>query len=465
MTKFKLKIPGQIKTDLDYISTILEKKGFECYMVGGSVRDLLLGIDSFDYDFATNARPEQIMKLFPRVAPTGIKHGTVTILTSSGEYEVTTFRSDGDYSDGRHPDKVYFSDTLEEDVKRRDFSINGLAYDFKNDKIIDLVGGLTDLENKIIRTIGDPVERFSEDGLRTLRACRFSSKLSELGFTIDDATFSAISKTIEIVKKVSPERIRDELMKILQTKIPSVGIECMRKCGLLNLILPELDAAYGVDQNKYHMYDVYWHSLLTCDAAPIEIPLIRFTALLHDIGKVPSRATGSDGDFTFYNHEIIGTRMLKKIMKRLKFSNEDIERVCNLSINHMFHYKDEWTDGAVRRFMRKVGIENIDELFRLRMADRQGNGSREGLPAPILKLQERIKKIISEENAITVKDLDINGRILMEQFTLTPGPIIGRILNELLEIILDEPEKNNKEILLEMSHRIIDNIRNEKDTD
>ena len=462
MSKLKLKIPGQIKTDLDNISSTLDKKGFECYMVGGSVRDLLLGIDSFDYDFATNARPEQIMKLFPRVAPTGIKHGTVTILTSSGEYEVTTFRSDGDYSDGRHPDKVYFSDTLDEDVKRRDFTINGLAYDLKNDKIIDLVGGLSDLENKIIRTIGDPVERFSEDGLRTLRACRFSSKLYALGFTIDEETFSAISETNEIVKKVSAERIRDELLKILQTPVPSVGIECMRKCGLLNLILPELDIAHGVDQNKYHMHDVYWHSLYTCDAAPIEIPLIRFTALLHDIGKVPSRGTGADGDFTFYNHEIIGTRMLKKIMKRLKFSNEDIERACNLSINHMFHYKDEWTDGAVRRFMRKVGVENIDELFRLRMADRQGNGSREGLPAPILKLQERIKKIITEENAITVRDLNINGNILMEQFNLKPGPVIGRILNELLEIILDYPEKNNQEILLEMSRGIIDNISKEK---
>ncbi len=462
MSKLKLKIPGQIKSDLDNISSTLDKKGFECYMVGGSVRDLLLGIDSFDYDFATNARPEQIMKLFPRVAPTGIKHGTVTILTGSGEYEVTTFRSDGDYSDGRHPDKVYFSDTLDEDVRRRDFTINGLAYDLKNDKIIDLVGGLSDLENKIIRTIGDPVERFSEDGLRTLRACRFSSKLSSLGFTIDEETFNAISKTNEIVKKVSAERIRDELLKILQTPIPSVGIESMRKCGLLNLILPELDIAHGVDQNKYHMHDVYWHSLYTCDAAPIEIPLIRFTALLHDIGKVPSRGTGADGDFTFYNHEIVGTRMLKKIMKRLKFSNEDIERACNLSINHMFHYKDEWTDGAVRRFMRKVGVENIDELFRLRMADRQGNGSREGLPAPILKLQERIKKIITEENAITVRDLNINGNILMEQFKLKPGPVIGRILNELLEIILDEPDKNNQEILLEMSRGIIDNISKEK---
>ncbi len=236
---------------------------------------------------------------------------------------------------------------------------------------------------------------------------------------------------------------------------PSIGLENLRKSGLLALCLPELNACYKIDQNKYHKHDVYYHSIYSCDAGPLSNSLIRFAALIHDVGKIPTRATGVDGDYTFYNHEVVGARIVRKIMKRLKFSNEDASHVNNLVLNHMFHYTDEWSDGAVRRFMRKVGVENIDDLFELRIADRVGNGSREGLPQPIHYLRKRIEKIIDEENAITVRDLKINGNILMNSFDLKPGPVIGKVLNELLEMVLDEPERNEGDLLLDKASEVL----------
>ncbi len=453
-----LNIPERLRKPLKDFTETFRRGGFDCYLVGGSVRDILLGHDTYDYDFATNALPEQVMKLFRRVVPTGIKHGTVTVLYGDMEFEVTTYRSDGKYSDGRRPDSVSFSSSLEEDVRRRDFTINGLAYDMKNEKIIDLVGGIDDLGRGIIRTIGIPVDRFSEDGLRTYRACRFSAKL---GFEIEPATFNAISDTLDIASKVSAERIREEIMKLLAADTPSKGFEYMRRSGLLNLALPELDACYGIEQNRFHAYDIYYHSLYSCDAAPKEKPLVRLSALLHDIGKVGTRKQAEDGEYTFYNHEVIGARMVRKLMKRLKFSNTEMEIVNNLVINHMFHYTDDWSDGAVRRFMRKVGVENIPDLFELREADRIGNGTRTGLPEPIKKLQERIDAVIEAENAITVRDLHINGNIIMDRFELKPGPLIGRILHDLLELVLDEPEMNRDDILLEKAEEIYTALKNE----
>ncbi len=446
-----LKIPDEFYDRLgDFINTF-DKSGFECYLIGGCVRDLMLGYEIYDYDFATNARPEQVMKMFRRVIPTGIKHGTVTVLVKDMEFEVTTFRADGTYLDGRRPEQVHYAGSLDEDVMRRDFTINGMAYDFKKEEVIDHVGGLDDLNKGIIRTIGNPIDRFSEDGLRTFRACRFAAKL---GFTIEEKTFEAISETLNVSAMVSAERVREELMKLLTSTRPSIGIEYMRRSGLLNLWLPELDSCYEIGQNKFHVHDIYYHSLYSCDAAPADKPLIRLSALLHDIGKVNTRRIGDDGDYTFYNHEVIGARQVRKILKRLKFSNTECETVNNLVINHMFHYTDDWSDGAVRRFMRKVGVENIPDLFILREADRIGNGSRTGLPEPIMKLQKRIDKVIEAENAITVRDLNIDGNILMKRFDLSPGPMIGKILHELLEIVLDHPDMNTEEILLEKAAEI-----------
>lgn len=440
-------LPPHYEKAIRSIVTTFSESGFECYLIGGSVRDLLMGAPAYDFDFATNARPQQVMKLFKRVIPTGIKHGTVSLLfNDDATYEITTYRADGKYVDGRRPESISFSDTLEEDVMRRDFTINGLAYDVIKQELIDYVGGLDDIDRRIIRTIGDSIDRFSEDGLRPYRACRFAAKLH---FTIDSGTFDAIGKTLDVARLVSAERVRDELLKLLDADTPSVGFEYLRESGLLDLMIPELARCYGVVQNKYHMYDIYYHSIYSCDAAPSGNHIVRIAALLHDIGKVATRREGDDGDYTFYNHEVIGSRIAKKILSRLRFSNEEISRITNLISNHMFHYTDEWTDGAVRRFMRKVGVENIDDLFMVRFSDREGNGMRGGLPAPIGKLRRRMERVIEEENAITVKDLDIDGHVLMNEFSITPGPAIGKILNHLLELVLDEPEINERDILLE----------------
>jgi poly(A) polymerase/tRNA nucleotidyltransferase (CCA-adding enzyme) len=451
-----LNIPDDFYTTLTGFMKTFHENGFECYLVGGSVRDLILGFDIYDYDFATNARPEQVMKLFKRVIPTGVKHGTVTVLVQGMEFEVTTYRADGKYFDGRRPETVYFASTLEEDVTRRDFTINGLALDIRTNEIIDHVKGLADIKEGIIRTIGNPDERFKEDGLRTYRACRLASKLN---FEIEEKTFNSIGQALDVAGKVSVERIRDELLKILETDKPSVGFEYMRKTGLLMNSLPELAEAYSVEQNRFHVYDIYHHSLYSCDAAPKGNPLVRLAALFHDIGKVQTKRMGDDGDYTFYNHEVIGARIVRRIMKRLKFSNTEIDKVNNLVINHMFHYTNEWTDGAVRRFMRKVGVENLPDLFTLREADRSGNGSRFGIPEPIKKLQERIEQIIEAENAITVTDLDINGNIIMDAFDLKPGPVIGNILKELLELVLDNPEINDRDILLQEAAEIYERLK------
>lgn len=446
-------LPDDVRETILQIIRRFRDRGYECYLIGGSVRDLLLGHDVYDYDFATNATPDEITSLFRKTIPTGIKHGTVTVIVNDRQFEITTYRSDGTYIDGRHPDTVSFSKDLRVDVERRDFTINGLVYDPCSGELIDYVGGLRDLEDKIIRTIGDPVMRFTEDGLRPVRACRFAARLK---FSIEDATFNAIAATLDIAKRVSKERIRDELMKLLGADKPSTGIECLRESGLLALFLPELADCYEVSQNRYHIFDVYYHSIYSCDAAPKDDPMIRLAALLHDIGKVPTRQPGEDGDFTFYNHEVIGAKMAKRIMKRLKFSNEEIDNINNLILNHMFHYTDEWTDGAVRRFIRKVGLDKIDCLFTLRMADRKGNGARKGLPAPIQRLKRRIEHVIEQENAFTVRDLNINGTIVMDEFSLKPGPLIGKILNELLEQVLDNPELNVRETLLSRAREIIE---------
>ncbi len=452
MTKIiPLSIPDKYIRGIEKIYSTLEKNGNECFMVGGAVRDLIMGSPAEDYDFATNARPDELMKIFRHAVPTGIKHGTVSVIVDGEVFEVTTYRNDGKYDDGRHPNEVIFSDSLEVDISRRDFTMNGLAYNYRTSEVVDFCGGIEDINKRVIRTIGKPVDRFSEDGLRPYRACRFASKL---GFDIEDETFDSIGLTLEVSAKVSAERIRDEFVKTVMTERPSVGLEYMRKSGLLEQFLPELFTCYGVEQNKYHAFDVYYHCVYSCDAAVNDKLEVKLAALLHDIAKPQVRRKGADGENTFYNHEVVGSRMVKNIMKRLKFSNAEIDCVTNLVINHMFHYTEDWNDGAVRRFMRKVGVENLGDLARVRLADRAGNGSRSGMPAPIHELFRRIEKIIEAENAITVKDLLINGNDVMSMFHVKPGPIIGKILNELLEIVLDDPAANTAENLAEKAKEI-----------
>ncbi len=445
----------------EYVLKIIEKlenTGFEGWVVGGSVRDLLIRRPVYDYDIATNARPEEVMKLFRRTIPTGIRHGTVTVLSGGHGIELTTFRTDGNYSDSRRPDSVSFSSSIHEDLSRRDFTINGIAYNPKRDELLDPFGGRRDIEAGVIRTIGEPLERFREDGLRPYRACRFAAQLD---FTIEPRTFDAISKCLDTALRVSAERIRDEFVKIIQSPSPSTGIELLRKSGLLKQFLPELLMGFGINQNVYHRYDIYYHNLYACDAADPGDYRIKLASLFHDIGKyyakreIEKKAVGKKS--VFYNHEIIGAGITKRIMRRLKFSNSDIKTVTHLIRNHMFHYTYQWTDGAVRRFIRKVGLENFDALFELRKADRIGNGLKKGESKSVENLKRRIEKVLEEENAIKVKDLAVNGYDIMKEFGLEPGPIVGKVLNNLLETILDDPSKNEPETLLAIAHDFLKN--------
>ena len=433
--------------DVDFIIDTLQKKGFLAFAVGGSIRDALLTIEAKDWDIATNAKPSEVTELFERVIPTGIDFGTVSVLLNSVTYEVTTFRKDGRYLDGRRPEEITFAATIEEDLSRRDFTINAMAYDSRSGKLIDPFNGQADLKDKQIRAVGDAVERFSEDGLRALRACRFAA---QLGFDIEKITFEAIAKTIGVFKKVSPERIHDELVKLLSSDEPIRGLEYMRKSGLMSETLPELMTGIGIEQPKpFHVYDVYNHNIHTCEYAPKDFPLVRLAGLFHDISKPECKK-----EETFYDHDNQGALLAENIMKRLKFSNIDIAKVSVLVKSHMFNYTDEWTDAAIRRFIRRVGRENIDELFLLRVADMKAmnRGDETGY---LRELKDRIAKIYSQDDALSVSDLKINGNEIMELLNIEPGQRVGQILNLLLEQVLDEPAKNSKDFLREAAKQIM----------
>ncbi len=421
----------------------LKENGRKAFLVGGCVRDLLLGIPVEEWDITTSATPQEVTDLFSRVIPTGIDYGTVTVLLEDGQYEVTTFRSDEKYIDGRHPSNVVFTDDIHKDLSRRDFTINAFALEPETGEFIDDFNGQLDLKKKQIRTVGNPVERFSEDGLRPIRACRFAAKLE---FEIEKETFAAISMTLEITRKVAPERVHDEIVKILSARRPSIGFELMRKSGLLRLIIPELEDCYGVKQPpKYHKYDVYWHSLYSCDAAPKESTILRLAALLHDIAK-PLCKVG----YTYYNHDRVGTNLAEAILKRLKFSNAEIKKITNLISHHMFNYTSDWSDAAVRRFIRRIGgIENVRDLFALRHSDAKGM-EKEIESEYLVELQKRIDKIVEEENALNISDLKVDGNDVMRVLSIPAGPKVGKVLHFLLEKVLDDPGLNERETLLEL---------------
>ena len=449
MEKIFTDIPAQVKE----IARILNMEGFQCFLVGGSVRDFIMGFTPKEYDIATDAKPEDVQRIFKYTIPTGIKHGTVLVILDDMHVEITTFRSDGNYSDGRHPDRVEYTASIEDDLPRRDLTINAMAYNVLDGALIDMFDGMKDIKNKIIRSVGNPYERFTEDGLRIMRAIRFATKLN---FNIEKETFDAICRSTGMLASIAYERIREEFNGILISDNPFRGIELLRKTGILALIMPELMQGFGVSQNKFHKYDVYYHILHTIQAVePLETEeltlLVRLAALFHDIAKpMVQKKVSKQEEPVYYNHEVVGANVAKKIMKRLKYSNAEIDFVALLVRQHMFYYQDEWTDGAVRRFMKAVGIENIKPLLKLREADRLGSGNRKDKESKAIpKLLARIDKIIKEENAITVKDLKINGNDLMNEFNLKPGPIIGKILNYLLDLILDEPNLNDKEKLIE----------------
>lgn len=428
---------------------VFRDAGRQAWLVGGALRDMILGKKVNDWDVATDAPAREVAKMFPRVIPTGLQHGTVTVLWKGLTIETTTFRVDGNYGDGRRPDSVTFTSDIREDLRRRDFTMNSLAYNLETGELLDPHQGRADLAAGLVRAIGDPLERFTEDGLRPLRAIRFAS---QLGYRIDPDTLAAIPRTLENFRRVSIERVRDELVKVLLSPRPSYGLNLLEETGMLPHILPELSACRGVEQKGFHRFDVLDHSFLSCDGAPDKIEL-RLAALLHDIGKPAARAEGPDGLPTFHRHEELSARAAEEALRRLKFSNAVISAVIHLVRHHMFAYIDSWSDAAVRRFLARTGPENLEDLLALRLADAYGTTGTPPDPRGLDPLRKRVRDLLERSRALSIRDLAIDGNDLAS-LGVPRGPVMGRILAELLETVLDDPELNTPERLLDIAGKI-----------
>lgn len=440
----KYKIPKEIKR----VYNVLKDAGYEAYLVGGCVRDLLLGKKPKDWDITTNARPEEIEKLYEKSFYEN-QFGTVSAITDSEDetlkvVEITPYRVESKYSDKRHPDKVKFTKKLEDDLSRRDFTVNAMALNSDSGELIDLFGGQKDLKNKIIRAVGNPKERFEEDALRIMRAVRLATKLD---FQIEEKTIQAIKEKSQLLDIIAKERVKDELVKIIMSEQPQKGLELMRETGILKHVLPELEEGWGITQNKEHIFKVWEHNLRSLEHAvknnyDLEI---RMAALLHDVGK-PRAKSGEGPDSTFYSHDVIGGKMTREILFRLKFSKKFTETVSKLVRYHLFFSDtDVITLSAVRRLVRNVGPENIWDLMKVRFCDRVGMGRPKERPFRLRKYQAMVEQVLRDP--ISVKMLKINGSRLIKITSLEPGPKIGHILNILLEDILDDPALNTAEYL------------------
>ena len=448
-------IPKEVLAVLD----VLKKNKFEAFVVGGSVRDLILGREPGDWDVTTNATPEELVKIFPDSFYEN-KFLTVTVKTGSddprlSEVEITTYRAEGRYSDQRHPDEVRYAKTLEEDLSRRDFTVNAMALGVTSDKrqatrsyeVIDPFDGQKDLEKKIIRTVGTPKERFGEDALRMLRAVRIAT---ELKFSIEEKTKAAIREHAAWIKVIAGERIRDELAKMFSSPYSSKGVELLEDVGLLQFIMPELREGIDVGQNKHHIYTVWEHNtraLAWADKEKYAVP-VKIAALLHDVGK-PRCKVGDGPDSTFYQHDVVGAKMAAVMLERLHFPRDVISKVVRLIRWHLFKYdpNEGITDSAIRRLIRRVEPENIDDLVLVRICDRMGSGVPKAVPYRLRHFQFRVEKILREEEAPTPKMLAIDGTDVMRILSIPPGPKIGFILAALLEEVIDEPQKNSKDYL------------------
>jgi len=470
----KIKIP----VNLLKIIHELETEKFEVFVVGGAVRDLLLEKQPKDWDLATNAKPEDLLKIFPEAK---YKNDFGTVLfpekyleekinkKQKGFFEITTYRKESRYQDKRRPDQVIFTEKLEDDLKRRDFTINALAMgiltvdkllkraqkqeskeieigmdDFE---IIDEFEGREDLINKVIKTVGLADNRIGEDALRMMRAVRF---MVQLGFEIETKTLQAIKQNAQNLKYISQERIRDEFQKIILSNTPTRGVEMLVKTGLMKWIIPEIAKTIEVKQNYHHLQGpyntVYKHLMASLDKCPSKKLEVRLAAFLHDIGK-PETKEGSGYSSSFHNHEYAGARITKKIMERLKFPRETINKTVLLVKNHMFYYNvDEVGEAGVRKVIRKVGLKNISDLIDVRIADRLGSGVAKAIPYKLRHFKYMVEKVSTDP--ISVKQLKINGKNLMDELKIKPGPQIGSILEILLAEVIEDPDLNNKQDLL-----------------
>lgn len=452
----------------------LQRAGYQAHLVGGCVRDILLEKEPKDWDIATDAKPEEIQKFFPdsvyennfgtvlvklklriNADIDADKRGYISVNQRSNQresaplkaVEITTFRLEGKYTDKRHPDEIKFAKTIEEDLSRRDFTINAIALNMGTSnvpEIVDPFNGQKDLENKVIRSVGNPEERFNEDALRLIRAIRFAV---ELDFDIEEKTTEAIKKHAGLLEIIAKERIRDELIKIIMTPQAAKGISLLEESGLLKYVMPELKEGVGIGQNKHHIYTVFEHSLRSLDyAAKNNYSLeIRLAALFHDIGK-PKTKKGEGPNSTFYNHEMVSTKMTAQILDRLHFSKNLIEKITHLVRYHLFYYNvGEVTEAGVRRFLARVGPENVDDFIKLRQADRIGSGVPKAVPYKIRHLLFMIEKV--KADPISAKMLKVNGKDVMEILNIPAGPRVGQILSTLLDEVIEKPKKNTKENL------------------
>ncbi|MDE6604226.1 MAG: CCA tRNA nucleotidyltransferase [Lachnospiraceae bacterium] len=434
----------QLPDKVQNIINTLEEAGYEAYAVGGCVRDSMLGRKPDDWDITTSAKPEEMKRLFPRTVDTGIKHGTVTVLLGGEGFEVTTYRIDGVYEDGRHPTEVNFTSNLKEDLRRRDFTINAMAYNARSG-LVDLYGGLSDMENRVIRCVGDAKERFDEDALRMLRAVRFSA---QLGFRIDEATGEAVKALATNLQKISAERIQVELVKLVISPHPDY-LRTAYELGITAQILPEFDLCMETPQrHKHHCYDVGEHILHSMlGVGPDKV--LRLGMLFHDIGKPQTLTVDPDGTTHNKKHPYEGEKITRKVMRRLKFDNDTTDKVTKLVLYH--DYDIAPTEAGVRRAINRMGEDIFAMIFTVRRADiaAQSDYMREEKLAKVAYIENLYREVLARKDAVTLKDLAISGNDLIAE-GMPPGRQIGETLSALLERVLDDPSLNTREILLKL---------------
>ena len=446
----------QVDKGSSYISEILNKNGYQCYIVGGYVRDQIMGITNdknSDIDLVTDAKPENVIHLFKRTVPTGLKHGTVTVLTHDRAYEVTTFRQDGEYIDSRHPEEVKFVTDIKDDLIRRDFTVNAMAYNIQTDTVLDLYGGQKDIANRLIRAVGNPDTRFKEDALRIIRGIRFASTLN---FNIEPETFKSMSDNSHLLNKISKERIYTELKKILMSPVPSIGLNLLLYSGVLKVILPELLPMAGFKQfSSFHDKDVWFHTMQVVDNTRPELSL-RIAALFHDSGKPQSFSMDEKGKGHFYGHELISSKTADSVLTRLKADNETKALVKTIIDKHMVSL-DMKKQIKIKRLITDFGKDKIDFFFEFKKADL---GGKPGDPVDNEKfniLQNKVNSIIVNNEPLEIKDLKINGNDLLS-LGYDNGPKIGIALNEMLQEVLNNPALNDEDELIKIALRLKENI-------
>jgi poly(A) polymerase/tRNA nucleotidyltransferase (CCA-adding enzyme) len=436
----------ELAKETQQILNVLKANGHEAFIVGGAVRDVLMGKAPKDYDIVTSAKPQQIQKLFKIEGSVGAKFA-VNIVDG---HEVASYRIDDEEATSAKETEVSLASSADEDVRRRDFTVNALLYDPETKQVFDFVGGLSDIKSNTLRFVGDPEKRIKQDPMRMLRAIRFANNK---GLNLDINTFKAIQKNMHLIKKEAPERISAEMMRMFEAKSVINGLYLMLTTGFIREIIPELYEGFNVEQNRHHAESILMHNILAADAIKKDDPLLKLALLLHDVGKVKTKEFNEETqDYNFLGHETVGADMAKKIMTRLKFSSEQIDRVFNIIKGHMFYFTDESKDKTIKKFM---SLPEFRSILRARMADRKANlakKDRSAVPYSFKKLLKRIRVIQTTKQPISVKDLAISGNDLIG-LGLKPGPLFGKILNNALELVLEQPEHNKKEILLEFAKK------------